>query len=424
MKNSNNFELVPIGSDYKSILPHHKIPTPQKEMNAWVSYKDGKTLLEKVPIPKVLHNDVLIEVLWISICPSDIKRLKDKGLNLEKNIYGHEFAGRIISIGKYVDKNLLGQIVVIEEHYPCLNCDECKKGHYDNCKKEGFLGWYKSGNHNDWVRNGSFAEYVSIHHSCAKKTEGIEKLDFFPSLAEPFGNAVKMEMTIREVCNDIPETIVIWGGCGLQGSYMSAYFSTKGVKNIILLDINDVSIHYMKKQSESLKAKFYLLNIKNHKKLILLKKKLRQENGFVNIDLTGNSNVIELILRYANPNGKIFFFGFPDNYKKTIIPGTNINLYYFLIGKIGIEWIKKDGIIGVRVIGRDNKAWEKTIKVLKKDKNLRRFILNYLVLAGSFKNIGKLIGYIKSNGSRYYQPPYGLRPAKFGVISERMLSTK
>jgi|GEM_PF-3528566 len=418
---NSELRLLPVGNNYKSVLPSSNINTPPREMDAWVSYNNGKTFLEKVPVPGMLDQDVLIEVLWTSICPSDIKRLTDMGPDQKKAILGHEFAGRVVSVGKNADADLLGQIVAIEEHYPCLNCSECKMGQFDRCKREGFLGWYRSGNPDDWLRNGSFAEYVSIHHSCAKRTEGIEELDFLPSLAEPFGNAVKMEMSIREECKEMPETVILWGGCGFQGSYMSAYLSCKGVKNLILLDKNRANIRYMREQLKELNARFFLLDIEDHEMLVELKKRLRQEGGFINIDLTGDYSVLELNLKYAAPEGKVFFFGLPDNHKKTTIPGTKINLFDFLTGKAGINHVSINDVRGIGVMGRDNETWNKTIEVIKKDKSLRRFIMKPVVLAGSNKNIGQLIEYIKSNGSRFDQAPFGLRPGKFAVTSEKIL---
>ncbi|MCK4418421.1 alcohol dehydrogenase catalytic domain-containing protein, partial [Candidatus Aerophobetes bacterium] len=183
----------------------------------------------------MLADDVLIEPLWISICASDVNKFINLTGDQNKTIFGHEFAGRVVAVGENVNKALIGQIVVVEEHYPCLECNLCLRGEFDKCEKEGFLGWYKSGNPKDWLRNGAFAEFVSVHKSCAKSIQGIEKLNFFPSLAEPLGNAVKMERIIREKCGKMPETLLIWGGCGAQALYMVSYFTNKGVKDFVLV---------------------------------------------------------------------------------------------------------------------------------------------------------------------------------------------
>ncbi len=96
--------------------------------------------MEEVPLPKMLPDDVLMEPLWVSICASDVNKFVDLPGNLRKTIFGHEFAGRIVNVGKNVDKELIGRRVVVEEHYPCLKCGPCLEGRFDKCKKEGFLG--------------------------------------------------------------------------------------------------------------------------------------------------------------------------------------------------------------------------------------------------------------------------------------------
>ncbi len=422
MKTSSKLELIPIGSNYKSILPKHPLPDPLPEkMKAWVTYRGGKTVLEEIPLPKMLADDVLIEPLWISICASDVNKFINLTGDQKKTIFGHEFAGRVVGVGKNVNETLIGQIVVVEEHYPCLECNPCLRGKFDKCEKEGFLGWYKSDNAKDWLRNGAFAEFVSIHESCLKLTQGIEKLNFFPSLAEPLGNAVKMERIVREKCGKVPETLLIWGGCGAQALYMVPYFANKGVKNFVLIYRGKPAMMYMKRCIMDLNAKFYFVNSENQQELNLLRKELGQEEGFISIELTGQEKVQKMVIEYASPKGRIFYYGLPQGEKKVMIPGTNIDISIFVTGKAGVEELSLNGVKAVRVMGRDDESWEETITALKNNTQLRREIMKPLVIAGTTENIGDLVDYLINNGVRYKQEPYGLRPAKFVVVSEKMM---
>ena len=423
MKTTSKLELIPIGSDYKSILPKHPIPDPlPKTMKAWVTYKGGETVLEDVPLPKMLADDLLIEPLWISICVSDVSKFVDLTGHLKKTIFGHEFAGRVVCVGKNVNTALIGQIVVVEEHYPCLQCSLCLEGKFDRCQKEGFLGWYKSGNPKDWLRNGAFAKFVSIHQSCAKPTQGIERLNFFPSLAEPLGNTVRMERIVREKCGRVPETLAAWGGCGAQALYMVPYFANKGVKNLVLIYRGKPAMMYMKNCVRDLDANFYFVNSEDYEKLNRLKKELGQENGFVNIELTGQEKIQRMVIEYASPKGKIFYYGLPAGGKKVMIPGSNVDIYTFVTGRAGIEGLNLNGVKGIRVMGRDSESWKETIEALKTNGQLRKEIMKPLVMAGTTENIGDLVDYLINRGVRYNQEPYGPRPAKFAVVSEKMMS--
>ena len=422
MKTVSKLELIPIGSDYKSILPKHPLPDPLPgKMKAWVTYRGGRTVLEEIPLPRVLTDDVLIEPLWISICASDVNKFINLTGDEKKTIFGHEFAGRVVAVGENVNKARIGQIVAVEEHYPCMECNPCLRGEFDKCEKEGFLGWYKSGNLKDWLRNGAFAEFVSIHESCVKLTQGIEKLNFFASLAEPLGNAVKIARIVKEKCDMMPETLLIWGGCGAQALYMVPYFANKGVKNFVLVYRGKPAMMYMKRCVMDLDADFYFVNSEDQRELNLLKKGLGQEDGFVSIELTGQEKLQKMLIEYASPKGKIFYYGLPPGGKKVMIPGTNIDIHTFVTGKTGIEELNLNGVKAIRVMGRDNESWKETIDALKISAQLRKEIMKPLVMAGTTENVGDLVEYLVNNGARYNQEPYGPRPAKFAFISEKMI---
>jgi len=125
--------------------------------------------------------------------------------------------------------------------------------------------------------------------------------------------------------------------------------------------------------------------------------------------------------KYASPKGKIFYYGLPQAGKKVIIPGTNIDIHTFVTGRAGIEELSLNGVKAIRVMGRDNESWKKTIDTLKTDAQLRKDIMKPLVMVGTTENIGDLVEYLVNNGVRYNQEPYGPRPAKFAVVSEKMV---
>ncbi len=422
MKSALRLGLLPVGSHYKSILPEYLMPEPlPQRMKAWVTYRGGKTVLEEIPLPRMLADDVLVEPLWISICASDVNKFINLTGDEKKTIFGHEFAGRVVAVGENVNQARIGQIVVVEEHYLCLECNLCLRGEFDECEKEGFLGWYESGNPEDWLRNGAFAEFVSIHESCLKLTQGTEKLNFFPSLAEPLGNAVKMGRIVKEKCGRMPETLLIWGGCGAQALYMVPYFANKGVKNFVLIYRGKPAMMYMKRCVMDLHANFYFVTSDDQQELNLLKKELRQEDGFVSIELTGQEKLQKMVIEYASPKGKIFYYGLPQGGRKVIILGTNIDIHSFVTGKAGIEELNLNGVKATTVMGRDNESWKETIKALKINAQLRKEIMKPFVMAGTTENIGDLVEYLIDNGIRYNQQPYGPRPAKFAVVSEKMM---
>jgi hypothetical protein len=202
---------------------------------------------------------------------------------------------------------------------------------------------------------------------------------------------------------------------------MVPYLAHNGVKNFILIYRGNSAMEYMKHALRGLNANIHYINSDNIDALKLLKKKSKQNEGFISLELTGNGAVQEMALHLSSPHGKIFYYGFPQNDEKVFIPNTNIDIYSFLTGEAGVEQIYLNGVTAYRVMGRDNKSWKETIKMLKSDKHMRDYISEPLIMAGTTQDIGRLIGYLIQNGVRYYETPYGSRPAKFAVISEKLL---
>lgn len=178
---------------------------------------------------------------------------------------------------------------------------------------------------------------------------------------------------------------------------------------------------YMKSCVTDLDANLYFVNSGDEQELNRLKKELGQEDGFVCIELTGQEKVQRRVVDYASPRGKIFYYGLPEAGKRIMIPGTNIDLYTFVTGRAGIEELDLNGVKGFRVMGRDSESWKETIERLKTNGQLRKRVMKPLVMAGTTENISDLVDYLINNGVRYDQDPYGPRPAKFAVLSERMV---
>jgi len=60
-----------------------------------------------------------------------------------------------------------------------------------------------------------------------------------------------------------------------------------------------------------------------------------------------------------------------------------------------------------------------THEVLEK---LRNALMKPFVIAGTTRDIGDLVDYLINNGVRYEEEPYGIRPAKFAVVNDKIMS--
>lgn len=121
-------------------------------MKAAVLHAPADLQVEDVPVPENLSPDeVLVKVMAVGICGSDIGRVMVTGTYKFPTIPGHEFSGIIEKIGADVDHLQIGDRVAIAPLMPCFNCEQCEAGQYSLCDDYDFLGSRS---------DGAFAEYV------------------------------------------------------------------------------------------------------------------------------------------------------------------------------------------------------------------------------------------------------------------------
>ncbi|CAK1542003.1 unnamed protein product [Leptosia nina] len=94
--------------------------------------------IEKLPIPTINNNEVLIKVSCVGICGSDLKiystgRCGQESVT-EPLIIGHEGSGTVIEVGSAVKNFRVGDRVAIEPTQPCRSCEFCRGGRYNLCE--------------------------------------------------------------------------------------------------------------------------------------------------------------------------------------------------------------------------------------------------------------------------------------------------
>src|SRR5487761_254757 len=113
--------------------------------------------LEDARVPQPGINEVLIRVLVTGICGTDLHIYEwDEWARATVPvplIIGHEFVGRIVSVGSNVSDLQAGQIVSGEGHVVCGRCRNCLAGRRHLCAHTMGVGV---------DRAGAFAEYIVL----------------------------------------------------------------------------------------------------------------------------------------------------------------------------------------------------------------------------------------------------------------------
>lgn len=122
-------------------------------MKAVRLYAPGDLRVEQVDVPAIGAGDVLVKVMAVGVCGSDIPRVLHYGAYRPQLTIGHEFSGVIESVGQSVEGWHLGQRVVAAPLMPCYKCQWCLAGHYSLCEDYDYLGSRS---------DGAMAEYVRV----------------------------------------------------------------------------------------------------------------------------------------------------------------------------------------------------------------------------------------------------------------------
>lgn len=108
--------------------------------------------LVEQPVPEPEPNEVVIAVEQRGICGSDIHAYHGRHPFMHPPIVlGHEFAGRIASVGSDVEGFSEGQRVTVEPSLVCGECYNCRIGRYNICDNLQVIGCQTDGGFADYV---------------------------------------------------------------------------------------------------------------------------------------------------------------------------------------------------------------------------------------------------------------------------------
>ena len=105
----------------------HTVP---QNMKAAVMHNTREIKIETLPVPDINHDEVLIKVMAVGICGSDLHYYTNGRIGnyvVEKPfILGHECAGEIAAVGSAVGQFKVGDRVAVEPGVTCVR--RAKKG--------------------------------------------------------------------------------------------------------------------------------------------------------------------------------------------------------------------------------------------------------------------------------------------------------
>jgi len=106
----------------------------------------GKEDLQLIEVPDLVPGVgyILAAPILVGVCGTDLEIIGGK-INPDFVAYpatiGHEWVGRVISVGPDQDSSLIGKRIVAEGIVPCMNCHECSNGNTNRCATYSEIGF-------------------------------------------------------------------------------------------------------------------------------------------------------------------------------------------------------------------------------------------------------------------------------------------
>lgn len=185
-------------------------------------------------------DEVIIEVAAVGICGSDMHMYESNadgymlypGLTRFPNILGHEFAGRVVAVGRRVRDLKVGDLVTAEEIQWCGECVSCRRGYVNHCDNLEELGF---------TTPGAMAQYIPVRaRYCWKIDEIADRIGdehealVMAAMVEPTGVAYHAMFNRLQTWQ--PGAYVAIFGAGPIGLAAQALSVAAGASQIIMFD--------------------------------------------------------------------------------------------------------------------------------------------------------------------------------------------
>jgi L-iditol 2-dehydrogenase len=258
----------------------------------------GLVSVDEVTAPKLMEDgDILIKMHACGVCGSDLEKVYGQyGMSSAK--LGHEPSGEVINVGKSVNDFNVGDRVFIHHHVACYSCYFCRHGDYTMCDM------YQKSN----ITPCGLSEQIlvpewNVSHGGVIRLPDTVTFDE-ASFIEPLGCCIRA----LNKCNFQKGDDIAIIGSGPAGIMHVKLAKAFGAGKIIVLDINDFRMNFVKKYGD-----VHIFNSITDKDLT---RKIKDLTGHRGVDLsivaTGSTKALIQSFEITRKGGKIMLFGVPS----------------------------------------------------------------------------------------------------------------
>jgi 2-desacetyl-2-hydroxyethyl bacteriochlorophyllide A dehydrogenase len=185
----------------------------------------GQIKLEDRPEPVARPGWVVVRMESASLCGTDAHQYEGRVDTPFPRIPGHDFAGRVESVGEGVDVALVGTAVAVKPSLPCGGCAACGAGRHADCASKKLMGLWS---------DGCMTELVEVPEiNLVPQPEGVEAWQ--ASLLEPLAVGLN---TVDRLRIQLGETVLVLGQ-GPIGLALTRLCALSGAGRLIVTDARD-----------------------------------------------------------------------------------------------------------------------------------------------------------------------------------------
>lgn len=278
-------------------------------MKALNFYSTKDLRYEDTKVPQIeKDNEVIVKVMAVGICGSDISRYNKLGPYVPGMTWGHEYSGIVEKVGKDVKNvkpgdRIAGVPSLICKDLDLEDCEYCAQSQFARCENLTVIG----------ARHvGAYAEYIRVpDKNCVKIPDAIDYET--AAMIEP--SCVVVHGFNRTNINLGDSVVVV--GCGNVGLLSIKFAKLYGATKVIAVDISDKALEEASKYGAK-----YTINATQedvYKKVLEYTDNKRAD---IVVEAAGSVKTSAEVFAYAKKGGGVLFMGIPYG-------DVNIERFYF-----------------------------------------------------------------------------------------------
>ena len=260
----------------------------------------GKIEFQEIETPVPKAGEVLIRIMKIGVCGSDIHVWHGKHPFTSYPVtQGHEVSGEIAALGAGVENLEVGQKVTIQPQVVCGKCYPCRHGKYNLCEHLKVMGFQTT---------GTASEYFAVDAS--KVTPLPEGMSYDEgAMLEPL--AVTVHAAKR--AGDIAGKRVCVLGCGPIGILLIQSLKAFGAAEVMATDVSDYRLELAKACGAD-----YVINGKEEDTAARILELTDGRGADLGIETAGSQVTAAQLIRGAKKGSTIVFVGYSASGEMTL----------------------------------------------------------------------------------------------------------